>query len=503
MYPDNSESSVSVSGPTVSASPLYQYSYRPDGLLQDQQVNYHGSWTMAYTYTAAGRLLQRFDVSSTSASNVYQYDTQGRLAALALPAGTYTGFSYDNYGNTTGYTDYDGETVAFSYDIREELTGESFSPNVVAGDGYETWPAFGLTSMAGPLVQDPSEQWDARTGAILALGSSTYGYNADGQMTTAPNGQSFTYDAEGRLLSGSEDAAYVTQNCGGTGERTLQSYERYGVGPSTTLGSYVYGADGQVAQVQGTVSGTSMTETRHWDGGTAMYEDVNSSLADVQVGYDAVLSGSASDTTGLNVVDRDPAANLAQWHNGTGYSSWTAPNPYHQGCVSASPIAASSGYAAASENVVSYLAPGVLSDQFNQFTGGNGAYMPSSLTSMSGGSGARSYLSSNNNPMGRSLLSDVRSGRRHPAVGVYKPCILGYGPDGVTPIYAPAGATCVANDPGPSGAGTDPAQQPGTVPGGNVIGNCGPGHVALCVIGLCIRPSPIRGYRISSKLLYA
>jgi YD repeat-containing protein len=399
-YPDGTEASLSVSSPTLSASPLFQFAYRNDGLLSRELVNYRAGASLGYTYTAAGRMLQRADVS-TSASNVLQYDSYGRISSLAIPAGMYSGATYDDEGNMTGYSAYDGEQVGFSYDLRGELTGESFTPNPLTG-GLETWPAFGVTSDTGTLVQDPSQEWDGRTGAVLGIGGYSYTYDAAGRMTGSPQGQTYSYDAANRLLTGESDLSYVPQNCGETGGRTLQTFSRQ---PPYLLHQYAYGPEGSVAQVNVAISGGGgETVNRHWDGGVPFYNETAGNLDGVQVGDDGFISGAWADTTGLNVTDRDPFANQTSSHNATGYSNWTPPNPYHQNCVAGTTIGGSSGYTMPSVPAgnVSYPSTGLMDDSFNAMQG-NDAISPSTLTALAPSGGSAPYMVSGNNPAGSSL----------------------------------------------------------------------------------------------------
>jgi len=429
-YPDGSVESVYVSSQTLATPTLLQYAYRADGLLQKQIVNYRGTQPFSYTYTAAGRLLQRTDVGPTP-SIAATYDQYGQEASLQVPEGSYTGITHDDEGNVTGYQAYGGEQVGITYDVRGELTGESFTPNGFAADGYEAWPAFGYTPQGGTLIQDPTEAWDARTGAVIGIGGSAYGYDAGGRLVSAPQGQTFTYDAANRLLSGEADLAYVTQNCGGAGARTLR-----GLGGETrwtsSLEKYVYGPEGTVVQSISTAfEGGSNITTHHWGNGPLLYEDFNGALAGVHVGEDGTISGSSSDTTVLNVADRDPLGNMAASHNVTGYSAWTAPNPQHQQCVAANPMPASAGFsfATVATPLASYPSIALMDDGYNLAEEGT-QLNPSALTTATAGGEPSPYLVQGNNPSGASLLdrrvaddcAQPQSTRRGPEMTTGAPC---------------------------------------------------------------------------------
>ena len=403
-YPDGSAESLSVSSATLSASPLFEYAYRPDGLLSSFLVEYRGAATMSYQYTAAGRLTARFD-TSTAASETVGYFATGLPTSVAIPSGTFNIAQYDGEGDLQTYFGYGGESVNLTYDERGELTGQSFSPNALASDGLETWPAFGVTSDGGTLIQDPSEAYDARTGAVLAFGSSTYAYDAKGRLVSSPGGQVYTYDADNRLLTGATDDSYVTQNCGGTGSRiTAQGQRDLSV-------AYSYGPDGNVYSVH--TGGTDGESTyRHWDGGLPTFS-VNgsgsgSALTGVQAGADGFISSNTSDTTGLNVTDRDSLGNQISSHNTTGYAALTPANPYHQSCVADTSLPPSAGYVAPAYGFgnVGIPAYGIVDDGYNQMSG-NSVNVASALQSATpGGTGGsseyRSIASSTRHPMDQS-----------------------------------------------------------------------------------------------------
>ncbi len=383
-YGDGSLQSESVGGALLSQANLLNYSYRNDGLLATKNVNYSGGATLTYIYTAGGRLTAMADFSGTSRTQ--SYDTYGRVSQYTIPAGSYSGLAYDAEGDLTGYSAYSGEAVSLTYNVRGELTGESFSPNGMT-NGYSNFPAFAAPSIQGVRVQSATEAWDARTGAPLGYGStSSMTYDTIGRLVQTPDGGTFTYDAEGRLLTGFGDDASTNVSCGtGNGSTTRRGTETIARSnrPDGGWKPYAYSPDGSVAS-------DPYGRRWHWSNGLPLYGD-QGAAAYINVGTDGVLPIGST----LSINDLELNGLAASQHNVTGHAQWAPPNPDHQPCVTQSPVSASANYLFSGNAFgapIQINGDGTIDDGFNLF-GESG--LPQVSTALSralpGGPGLPSY----------------------------------------------------------------------------------------------------------------
>jgi YD repeat-containing protein len=335
---DDSLAQVDVADPLLTQTQLYRYAYRNDGLLANERFGVGGG-TMTYGYTDAGRLTSVSD-PGRSPARTQSYLTNGLVGSYSIPAGTYGNLSYDAEANLTGYTGYGGESVANTYNDRGELIGESFTPNPVA-NGFSAWPSFSYQSVQGVLIQSPGQQWDGRTGALLAM--NVMSYDAVGRLSQYSN-KPFTYDAENRLTLGSTDQIRATGNCGNG--RTIQGMRAGG------NGGYTYGPDGNIVRsVDVAVDLSRTTNNWHWSGNTLIYRDANNAPGLVNADNAGAIPPGGG-TPGLTVYDRELNGLITSRHNTTGYASWTAPNPFMQKCVEQNPPPASPGYTDPSPDAV-------------------------------------------------------------------------------------------------------------------------------------------------------
>jgi RHS repeat-associated protein len=191
-------------------------------------------------YDEAGRLLEWTLGNGVKTGNTYYaWDTQGgRLQSSSSETLSNTWqelvYSYDANGNISAVQDaIAGETLNYSYDALERLTGvsgaygQSYGYNAASGN---------LESKAGQtLVYGDAEHPHAATG----LGGNAYAYDANGNMTSrqiASGTYTLNYDAEGRLvgISGAGMSAAYTYN--GDGERVKVQIT---TGSDTTTSAYI------------------------------------------------------------------------------------------------------------------------------------------------------------------------------------------------------------------------------------------------------------------------
>ncbi len=109
-YADGTESAVDVSSSALTQSNLFEYAYRQDGLLANEQINHtslqgsptlFGKTLLTYTLTAAGRMTKRVEsgVGKYSHNTTESYDsTTGLKTSESTPVGSLSQLTY--FANT-------------------------------------------------------------------------------------------------------------------------------------------------------------------------------------------------------------------------------------------------------------------------------------------------------------------------------------------------------------------------------------------------------------------
>jgi RHS repeat-associated protein/uncharacterized repeat protein (TIGR01451 family) len=206
------------------------YGYDPFGELTDA-VN--GAARLAFGYDAAGNMVSETSSggSQPTVGHTYRYDADGRRIALSGPEGD-LGYGYDTAGRLQTLTDYNGHSFQFSYDRNGRLVGLQ-RPNGVSDTlGYT---AAGLLTGRDATTAGGSQVGKAeytlngngqRATATDLTGTSTYGYDAVGQLLAAthPGGsglpdESYTYDQSGNRTNsgaGYDAAQQLTRDDGHT-----------------------------------------------------------------------------------------------------------------------------------------------------------------------------------------------------------------------------------------------------------------------------------------------
>ena len=346
---------TTASGNTIVNQPnLYRYAYRNDGQLTTESFGVTGQ-SVAWTYTRGGRMTGMSDFSTSTPSIAAQYaDGHGRLSSYQTPSGTYGNIVYDSQGRMTQYTDpyssIDGETVTSTYDIRGDLVTRTFSGGLASAK-----PGFQYKNIQGVLVQNASDQYDGRTGALLNnTDSGPLSYDQVGRLLTAGGSGALAYDTESRLVSGD------TSNAVSAADANCQSGGAVAPGfPPPSELKYRYDGLGQLYQDQYSVPrGGQPIRQWIWNGSTALYTmPMNSTQFGISglYGYAADGMGSmpaSGSAPGLTISDRDLDGAIAQYHNSTGHSAWSASNPYNEFCQHANPLSASVNYVGPTTNSV-------------------------------------------------------------------------------------------------------------------------------------------------------
>lgn len=170
------------------------YSYDPFGELTGAL---NGSARLSFGYDAAGNLVSDTSGggSQPTVSHTYGYDADGRRVSLSGPEGE-LGYGYGTSGRLQTLTDYNGHTFRFSYDRNGRLTGLQ-RPNGVSD-------ALGYTA-AGQLIGR-----DATAADGGQVGKAEYTLNGDGQRVTATDltgTSTYSYDAVGQLVTATHPAS--------------------------------------------------------------------------------------------------------------------------------------------------------------------------------------------------------------------------------------------------------------------------------------------------------
>ena len=131
-------------------------------------ISYPGGRSLSYTYDAAGRRTSMVDQDGHA--QTYTYDAAGRLATLSDENGILVTYSYDAAGNLTRQANANGTATSYAYDQNGRLTSIT---NLAPDRSTSSFEDYGYDA-AG-----------VRTSMATQDGGWVYGYDADGQLTSA------------------------------------------------------------------------------------------------------------------------------------------------------------------------------------------------------------------------------------------------------------------------------------------------------------------------------
>jgi RHS repeat-associated protein len=255
--------------------------------------------TRTYGYDADNQLTS---LSALGGTDTFTYDDRGLPISVGGPSGTAT-YAYDGAGNVTSRTDATG-TATFTYDAdnRTATQGDPVTGGTVGYSYYNNGLLSGVTYGTGGATEaltyngqhlETSDVIGNPSGTVES--SATYGYDADGQMTsrtttgTAGAGSStFAYDKAGRLTSAVSNGTTTPYTYDPAGNRTsagsaTAAYnardQLTGVTDGSTSSSYTYTARGTTASTT-----TGSTTARYTDDA---YDD-QVTAGSTTYGYDAL-----------------------------------------------------------------------------------------------------------------------------------------------------------------------------------------------------------------------
>jgi Domain of unknown function (DUF6531) len=321
----------------ISQPNIFSYSYRNDGLLKSQQVNWLGiNWgngtpTFTWTYSPSERETSETDPlynqsvsippggggNTTIGTKTYSYDQYGRVSQLTFPEGfQHSTYVYDYDDELVAYNvgGQGGETRNLTLNARGELLQDIFANSIF---GYaQGWTQSANGAQVGngnneggetpPNVQAPPTtlQFDSRTSMVTCgtnpqwaqglTGAENYIYDAAGRQTAAgpsPVGQgcissnatfSTTYDAENHIAQ-TNNPQFLT----------------FVQGPPPSSGTIQWGPDGRY-RTDSLTGGGGQNDTAHWDGATLLFA-TGLGFAQLYIGKLGVMDSSGN----ISISDRD------------------------------------------------------------------------------------------------------------------------------------------------------------------------------------------------------
>ncbi len=244
---------------------IYDYDLATDRL---SKITYPGGRFLSFTYDAAGRRSKSVDQDGftvnysydalgrlsglTNGANqpiaTYAYDSLGRLQRQDLGNGTFTTYAYDAVGQLTSLVNRAADNSILSqFDYTYDALGRRLTMTTLEGTTTYGYDAKGqLTSLGLPGGRMITYQYDGAGNRIAVNDSggdtTNYTTNNMNQYTAAGSAQ-FTYDANGNLITRTDNSGTTTYTYNLLGQ--LSS-----VATPTDTFTYVYDAVGNRLAVE-------------------------------------------------------------------------------------------------------------------------------------------------------------------------------------------------------------------------------------------------------------
>ena len=148
--------------------------------------------------------------SSNGLSNTLAYDTDGRLTGIDVPGVESLGYSYDAADRLTGVANtLDGtQSQDFGYDDQSRLVS-MYSPSQGASYGYDA-NGNRITSVTGAGTSNTGYSAGSnRLVSTTGANPESYGYDAQGNLTTLGGATAYQYDAFNRMSTAGGMSYYV------------------------------------------------------------------------------------------------------------------------------------------------------------------------------------------------------------------------------------------------------------------------------------------------------
>ena len=245
--------------PVGSASGEFASATKRDSLGRAWKDQGNNGQLVTYGYDNNGNLKTRTDVAGRITS--YDYDAQNRVTKMTAPDTGLTQYAYDTEGNLATVTDARNLATSYTYNGLGQVT-QRISPDTgTTSFTYDTAGRMATETRANGIVV--SYTWDrlsrltSRTAGgvteTLTYDGGTYGKGRLTRIDDATGSTTYTYNADGQLaqqVSTIFGAAYTTTWSYDTaGRMTGMSY------PSGLALTYQYDAYGRVSRVASNVAG--------------------------------------------------------------------------------------------------------------------------------------------------------------------------------------------------------------------------------------------------------
>lgn len=358
-YPDDEVKQLDVASAALNQTGLFVYSRRPDGRVQTQTIDYGaqanvGSTSVAFTYTAAGRLSGRSESGpgANSSPTSITYDAYGRLSQENFPTCPSCGVQPVNPPLSSLVWDPQGQLMqtafqTFNYTVRGEALGPANASLLANGVRIPK-----SVTVSGNTFPEQTI-WNGASGALLTStysGTDCCGNSYDGNTTA-------TYDTAGRMLTSSSGSDFEpglasNQAESSTSGTITRSYDDENHTLSTTvvntgvsivpplrgaIALYQWGVSGHPVLVGGAANTTATVppassakyDTLHWDGDQLIFTtNASGQLDDIKVGASGDITPLDPSFTGLTFYDRGPDGSIMYCHNASGVTGRGAVDPY-------------------------------------------------------------------------------------------------------------------------------------------------------------------------------
>jgi len=288
--------------------------YTYDALNRQTSVENPGGGITTTIYDADNNVIGTTDPLDNSTT--YVYDSLNRQVETIDPLGAVTTYLYDKVGNEVGLIDPDGNRTTFVYDALDRKVEEESPLDKSTTYVYDALDR--QTSTTDPLGQTIKDAYDA-DGRLVSetwydssntlVNTQTYTYDADGNLLTAQDSgglYTMTYDALDRVIT-DEDPFGMTlaYTYDAAGNRTLVQDSLGGV---TT---YVYDADHELtSEVFGGAGQTPLRVDMTYDSRGELLTETRYSNLPVPVKVGESIYTYDGDGQITNVRDQDGSGNV-------------------------------------------------------------------------------------------------------------------------------------------------------------------------------------------------
>ncbi len=252
--------------------------------LRTDTTNAAGQFVGTMQYDALRRPYRV--VGNYGQSLQYSYDANGNVASLRDAQGRTTTYAYDVLDRVTKVTAPDGGIATTAYAPLGEISSVSDPKGVGTGYSYDA---------LGRLTNRNSSDTGSTSYVVDALGRVTTETSANGQIIT------YTWDVLNRMTSrtagGTTETLVYDQGAYGKGHVTSFS-------DASGSTSYAYNADGQVIQQMQSINGSSYTTSYGYDAQGRLASQTYPNGVSLSYAYDAYgrLSGIGSNISGWSTL---------------------------------------------------------------------------------------------------------------------------------------------------------------------------------------------------------